>query len=107
MTGKGDAIEITQSMIRSEDQFYKLMAVKVGGELDPVIVNRFMDSLAIRRPAPSSAGNLGQARSTSGGASGSGIDLHELSKKVGGAGAMLGIGLIVYLISRGKKQRRA
>ncbi len=93
MTGKGSAFEITQAIIRHEDTIYKLMALKLGGELDTVAVNRFLDSLSIdAQPGPDLGGKM---------------DVHELSKSIGGAGALLGIGLLDYVLSRRNKQRSA
>jgi len=106
MTAKGASAEITQAMIRHDGALYKLMAVTVGGNPDAVAVNRFIDSLSIvQRPstnAQPSRPSDGQPVQDLGG----GVDLHNLSKAIGGAGALLGIGLLVYSLMRGKKNRQ-
>ena len=106
MTANGTSAEITQSMVRHEDAVYKLMAVTVGGNPDTVAVNRFMDSLSIVQPSATNAvppsQSVGQPVQNPGG----GLDFHKLSKNIGGAGALLGIGLLVYVLTRGNKDRQ-
>ncbi len=106
MTAKGASVEITQAMIRHDSALYKLMAVTVGGKHDAVAVNRFIDSLSIVLPAPTTPESSAQSgahpvQDLSGG------DVDNLSKSIGGAGALLGIGLMVYFLTRGKKNRHA
>lgn len=106
MTAKGTSAEITQAIIRHDGEVYKLMAVTVGGNLDAVAVSRFIDSLSIAQP---SSTNVETTRPTDGQPVqdlGDGVDFHHLSKKIGGAGVLLGIGLLVYLLNRGKKNRQ-
>ena len=106
MTAKGPSAEITQAMVRHDGSLYKLMAVTVGGNPDAVAVNRFIDSLSLVQPSsaaeePSRATNAQPVQDLGGG-----VDLHSLSKTIGGAGALLGIGLLVYFLTRGKNKRR-
>ncbi len=99
MTAKGPSAEITQAMIRHNGTLYKLMAATVGGKPDTASIDRFIDSLSILRPAvqPQNepAPNLGLDN-----------DLHDLSKKIGGAGAMIAIvGLLATLLSRARQKK--
>ena len=105
MTAKGASVEITQAMIRHDGALYKLMAVTVGGNADAVAVNRFIDSLLIAQPAPITAEPSQPSGAQPGQDLGRGVDVHNLSKFIGGAGALLGIGLLVYFLMRGKKNR--
>jgi hypothetical protein len=106
MTAKGASVEITQAMIRHDGALYKLMAVTLGGNPDAIAVNRFIDSLAIVTPALNTAESSTQSGTQSIQDLGGGIDLHNLSKSVGGVGALLGIGIVVYFLTRGKKKRK-
>lgn len=100
MTAKNESVEITQAILRHDNTVYKLMAVTVGDKPDSAAVNRFLDSLSIMQPAPSMkeqpAPQTVQDLSV-------GMDLHNLSKKIGGASLLLGIGLVAYFLMRGKK----
>ena len=93
---QGPSAEITQAMVRHDGALYKLMAVTVGGNPDAASMNRFIDSLSIVQPAT-------QPQSKSVQDIGGGVDLHNLSKTIGSLGALLAIGLLVYLLTRGKK----
>ena len=106
MTGKASSLEITQAMIQHDSSLYKLMAATIGSAPDADAANRFIDSLSIiqssatpgkpsRRPDTQRAQDLG-----------GGFDLHDLSKTIGGAGALLGIGLFVYFLTRNKTKRQ-
>jgi len=106
MTAKGASAEITQAMIRHDGALYKLMAVTIGDKPDAVAVNRFIDSLSIAQPAPTTAESPTQSSAQPIQDLGGGIDVHNLSKSIGGAGALLGIGLLVYFLTRGKKNRK-
>ncbi len=99
MTAKGPSAEITQAMVRHDGALYKLMAVTIGGNPDAASINRFIDSLSIVQPAT-------QPQSRPVQDIGRGVDLHNLSKTIGGLGALLAIGLLVYLVTRGKKTRQ-
>jgi hypothetical protein len=105
MTAKGASVEITQAMIRHDGALYKLMALTVGGNPDAIAVNRFINSLAIVTPALTTAESSTQSGTQSIQELGGGIDLHHLSKFVGGVGTLLGIGIVVYFLTRGKKKR--
>jgi hypothetical protein len=105
MTAKGPSGEITQALIRHGGVLYKVMAATVGSTDDNESVNRFVGSLSIaeqsnaqpsRQPAAQPVQDLG-----------GGVDLHNLSKTIGGAGALLGIGLMIYFVIRGKKNRQS
>lgn len=95
MAAKDASVEITQAMIRHDGALYKLMAVTVGGNPDAVAVNRFIDSLSIVQPSPTIAETSKQSDTQPVQDLGGGVDLHNLSKAIGGAGALLGIGLLV------------
>jgi hypothetical protein len=105
MIAKGASAEITQAMIRHDGALYKLMAVTLGGNPDAIAVNRFIDSLEIVTPALTTAESSTQSGTQSVQDLGGGVDLHNLSKSVGGVGALLGIGIVVYFLTRGKKKR--
>lgn len=103
MTAKSPSVEITQAMVRHDGAIYKVMAVTVGGIADNESVNRFIGSLSIAEPSnaqPPKQSAAHPIQDLSGG-----VDLHNLSKTIGGAGALLGIGLLVYLVIRGKPGR--
>jgi len=100
MTAKGPSFEITQAIVRHDGVLYKVMAATVGGAADNESANRFIGSLSIAEPSKQSAAQ--PVRDLGGG-----VDLHNLSKTIGGAGALLGIGLLVYLVIRGKKSRQS
>jgi len=102
MTAKGPSAAITQAIIRYDGTLYKLMAVTVGGNPDAESISRFIDSLSIVQPATQSRSKPVQDQSTGGG-----VDLHNLSKTIGGVSALLAIGLFVYFIMLGKKTRRS
>lgn len=96
MTAKGAAAEITQAMIRHDSTLYKLMVVTPGADQDAASVNAFIDSLSISQASdPQPAQPVQDPRK--------GVDLHNLSKTIGGAGALLAIGILAYSILRGKK----
>lgn len=105
MTGKNASVEITQALIRHEGAGYKLMALTVGGNPDAAAVTRFMDSLSIAQPFRSMVEPSKQSDAQPVQDLDRGVDLDELSKKIGGAGALLGIGLLVYFLTRAEKNR--
>ena len=105
MTAKGPSIEITQAMVRHDGALYKVMAATVGGTADNESVNRFIGSLSITEPSNAQPSKQSAAQPVQD--LGGGVDLHNLSKTIGGASAMLGIGLLVYLVIRGKKSRQS
>lgn len=107
MTAKGPTAEITQAIVRDEGVVYKLMALTLGNKPDATPVNRLIDSLTISKPPPPSAqsSNLSDTQPVQD--PGGGAELHRLSKAIGGAGALLGIGALVYLILRGKTRRKS
>lgn len=100
MVGANGPLEIRQAILRPAGVLYKLMAVTTGEKPDAALIDQFMDSMSIVKPAAlTPSGDAGKL-------SGS-IDMHKLSKTIGGAGALLGIGLVIYLLTRGKKPRPA
>ncbi|ADG67660.1 hypothetical protein Plim_1830 [Planctopirus limnophila DSM 3776] len=106
MVGKGTSVEITQAVIRHDGALYKLMAATVGKNPDPATVNRFVDSLSIVPPSPTNAETAPQPDTLPVGNLGGGVDLHKVSTTVGGAGALLAIGLVIYFLTRGNKTRQ-
>ncbi len=99
MTARGESTEFSQAMIRHHDALYKLIAVTTGDHPDSATVNHFFDSLTILQP-PTKTEESPDAQSAPD--SGNGLDLHTLSKKVGGFGGLLGIGLLVYFLLRSR-----
>lgn len=106
MTGKGASVEIAQAMVQHDGALYKLMAATVGGNPDAFAVNRFIDSLSIVQPAEMNTEPSRQSGGQSVQDLSGGFDLHRLSKTIGGAGALLVIGLLIYILTRGKKNRQ-
>ena len=107
MTAKGTITEITQAVVLIDGTVYKLMGVTIAGSSDVDVVNRFIDSLSIEQASSAKPKSSRQRGAQSSQKIGSSFDLHNLSKMIGGAGALLGIGLLVYLLTRGKKGQRA
>ncbi len=105
MTGKSASVEITQALIRHEGAGYKLMALTVGSNPDAAAVTRFIDSLSIAEPSRSIAEPSRQSGPQPVQGLDGGVDLDNLSKRIGGAGVLLGIGLLVYFLTRGEKNR--
>lgn len=104
MTATGPSIEITQAIVRRDGTLYKVMAGTIGITTDNESVNRFISSLSIAEqtnPLPSRPSAAQSIQDAAGG-----IDVHNLSKTIGGAGGLLGIGLLVYLVMRGKKSQQ-
>lgn len=106
MTAKGASVEITQSMVRHDGALYKLMAATVGGKPDAVAVNRFISSLSIVKPPETNTEPSRQSGGQSVQDLSGGFDLHRLSKIIGGAGALLVIGLLIYFLTCGKNNRQ-
>ncbi len=106
MTAKGASVEITQAMIRHDGALYKLMAVTIGGNPDAVAVNHFINSLSIVQPASTIAESSQQSDAQPVQDLGGGVGLHNLSKAIGGAGALLLLGVLVYSLMRGKRNRK-
>ena len=104
MTAKGPSVDITQALVGHDGTFYKVMAATVGGAVDNESVNRFISSLAIAEQLDAEPSKQSAAQPVQD--LGGGVDLHNLSKTVGGAAALLGIGLLVYLIIRSKSSRQ-
>ena len=104
MTAKGPSVDITQALVGHDGTFYKVMAATVGGVVDNESVNRFISSLAIAEQLDAEPSKQSAAQTVQD--IGGGVDLHNLSKTVGGAAALLGIGLLIYLIIRSKSSRQ-
>ncbi|MCU0715011.1 MAG: hypothetical protein MUD03_02675 [Pirellula sp.] len=103
MTAKSASAEITQAMVRHDGALYKLMAATVGGDSDQVAVSQFIDSLAIQQPSSMVSEPMTQLGNQPANDVGETVDMHNLSKTIGGASALLIAGLLVYLLIRGKK----
>jgi hypothetical protein len=106
MKAKGASVEITQAIIRHDDAIYKLMAVTLGVNPDAVAVNHFIDSLSIVQPSPTIEQSSKQSVARPVQNLGGGVDRHSLSNVIGGTGAVLGIGLLVYVLMRSKRSRK-
>lgn len=102
MTARGPSVEITQALVRHDGALYKVMAATVGDAGDKELVKRFIGSLSIAEQSKSQPSKQPTAQSVQ---DLPGVDFHDLSKTIGAAGALLGIGLLVYLVIRGKKIR--
>jgi hypothetical protein len=96
MTGTGELGEVTQAMLRRGPVLYKLMAISIGPGKDQESIDRFIDSLKLRETDAESPD--APARDIGGG-----FDLHNLSKKIGGASLLILIVLLVYLAMRRRK----
>ncbi|MCP4098237.1 MAG: hypothetical protein GY748_18560 [Planctomycetaceae bacterium] len=103
MKAKSASVEITQALVRHNDTLYKLMGVTSGSERDEQVVLRIVDSLAILKPAEAGESARTVSPSQPNRANDGGTDLHKLSKSIGGYAALLGIGLLIYFLMRGKK----
>lgn len=113
MKVKGNGAEITQAVLRHDGTVYKIMAASVGPNPDEPTIEQFIDSLVIndaaKTPEPMAATTPGApnpltTENTPKKNLGSGIDLHNLSKKIGGFAVLLVIGLLIYLVTRGKNK---
>jgi hypothetical protein len=93
MTGKNQAMEITQCVLRRGPSVYKLVAATLGDVKDQETIDRFISSLTIHGsaadapPAPAQE-PVGE----------NAID--RLSEKIGGASLVLLIVLLIYLYIR-------
>jgi len=133
MKAEGASVAITQAMVRSDGGIYKVLAATGEGAADNEAVTRFISSLSIadqtntQTPKDAVAERLersrrerevGRAERAERAAQfnrpqsqqpvqqfDEGVDLHKLSKSIGGAGALIAIGLVVYSVMRGKKGR--
>lgn len=107
MTAKGSAqginLQITQALAHYNGSLYKVMAAAVGdGPTDDTTINAFVNSIEIT-PPNLNGGSAPVANNDQ--RFNDGIDLHNLSKKIGGVGALLLIGLIVWLVARRGKPK--
>lgn len=107
MTARGSAqgtpLQSTQAIAQFNGSLYKVMAAAVGdGPTDATTIDAFVNSIRII-PPPMTSGSAPMPRSDQG--FGDGIDLHNLSKRIGGASALLLIVLVIWLVMRrGKPQ---
>lgn len=113
MNAKGMSADINQLIIRHEGTVYKIMAGSFGENPNDQAINQFIDSLVIheaaKTPEPMAATTPGAPNPLTTENKpkknlGSGIDLHNLSKKIGGFAVLLVIGLLIYLVTRGKNK---
>lgn len=107
MKAKGTSAEITQAMVRHDGTLYKLMAITVGQNPDEQTNNQFIDSLLLSQSARTVASDTNRNPGEPNDNLGGGIDLHNLSKSIGGFAAILGIGLLIYFATRGKNKRQS
>ena len=107
MTAKGSTqginIQITQAIAQYQGNVYKVLAANVGdAPIDETAINTFVKSIDIKATNPN--GDTARVGSDDQ-RSNDHIDLHNLSKRIGAAGALLLIGIIVWLfMSRGKNK---
>lgn len=103
MKAKGASAEITQALVRHDDTLYKLMGVTSGSERDEQVIRQVVNSLSILKPAEAGKSQGTVSPSQQNKAKDGGSDLHNLSKSIGGYAGLLGIGLLIYFLMRGKK----
>jgi hypothetical protein len=107
MTAKGPAGEISQAMVRHGGTLYKLMALSFDSDHDAPLFSAFVDSMSISQPIPADSMRAKTPEAQLLQDLGAGVDRHKISKSIGGAGALLAIGLLVYFLLRGKIGRRS
>lgn len=122
MTATNEAAEITQAILQRDRTLYKVMAATIGGEPDAETVNRFIDSVTTADLGDNTADetvdgdsvNVQDSEPLNVGEEegdmidhGAPADFHNLSKTLGGVGALLLIGLLVYKLTVGKKATQA
>jgi len=100
MKASGPLGETTQALVRHDGALYKVMAATVGGAPDAALVDQFINSLSVAQP--STPLDTQPVRDLGGG-----VDPHDLSTRIGGAAALLGIGLLIYFALRGKRSRQS
>ena len=106
MAAKGPSVEMTQAMFRHDGILYKVMAV--GSDDAANSIKQFIDSLSINTAEldsheskqPSVQPDTPAVQDLGGG-----IDVHDLSKNIGGAGALLALGLLAFIVLRGKRRK--
>lgn len=103
MKAKSASVEITQALVRHNNTLYKLMGVTSGSERDEQVIRQVVDSLSILKPAEAGKSKTTVSPSQPNRANDGDTDLHNLSKSIGGYAALLGIGLLIYFLMRGKK----
>ncbi len=94
MTANGPSIEITQSLVRHDGSLYKVMAAAVGAEDNSDSVDQFISSMSIAEQAKDQAPQQPSRKPVQD--LGETVDSHNLSKTIGGIGALLAIALLVY-----------
>ncbi|QDT50569.1 hypothetical protein Pan258_46480 [Symmachiella dynata] len=100
MTGTSPSIDIRQAVFRHDDAAYKLMAATVGAPPDDEAINQFIDSLSIVAQAPTRPNKRIER------GMGENADAHNFSKRIGGFGLLLAIGLVIYFLLRRIGKRR-
>ncbi len=107
MKAKGPSAEITQAIVYHDGMLYKLMAATVGQDPDEQTIDQFIGSLSISQPARTVASNTARNPDEPNKSLDGGIDSHNLSKSIGGSAALLGIGLLIYFVTRGKNKSQS
>ena len=95
---QGTRIRITQAVAPHNTHCYKVMAASVGDQpVDTAQIDSFVNSINI-----TTQNQTTESTSIAGGnpVLNPGIDLHELSKRIGGVSALLLIGFLVWLVAR-------
>jgi hypothetical protein len=103
-SNQGVNLQITQALANVNGSVYKVMAATVGdGPADDVAIDAFVNSIKIK---PAASNPYSDSVAEGDGEPGDGIDLHNLSKTIGGAGALLLIILVVWMVVRQGKAKR-
>ncbi len=100
---QGTNIQSTQAIAQYNGNVYKVMAIKIGdASLDQATINTFVNSIDIKTknstPDTAPVGSGKQRPNDH-------IDLHNLSKRIGGAGGLLLFGVIIWLLMRRGKNK--
>lgn len=106
MKATAQSVEATQAMVRHGGTLYKVMAATVGREPDEVAIDDFVNSLSIAQPMQESRSSSVEPEEDPQRKLGGGSDMHNLSMTLGGAGALLGIACVAYLLIHGRAARK-
>lgn len=104
MKANAKSAELFQAIVRHDGTIYKIMAATVGPNPDKQTIDQFIGSLEFSRPARMTTPGISTSPGKSNTDVDGGLDPNELSKSIGGFAALLGIGLLIYFVTRGKNK---
>lgn len=104
MKANAKSAELIQAIVRHDGTIYKIMAATVGANPDKQTIDQFIGSLEFSRPARMTTPGISTSPGKSNTDVDGGLDPNELSKSIGGFAALLGIGLLIYFVTRGKNK---